>query len=235
MSLPAITLPKIELPFDIPLLLHPPVDHFVIALPIIILLLELINLILKKRAISGISLFLLLLTVVAAVSAYLTGSVDGKEAFPLLTEVAKEELKDHKLLGTYLMLFSVVVFIFKLLSMIISKGLMKALYMLILILFVVGILNQGKDGGELVYEHGVNVEKVKVLDDELFDTKEELEDLKDELKEEKASAKEETSHETEISHTETNTTSPKEADETPKKPEVEIVPMETSKPEISTH
>ena len=238
MSLPAITLPKIELPFDIPLLLHPPVDHFIIALPIIILLLELINLVLKKRAISGISLFLLLLTVVAAVAAYLTGSVDGKEAFPLLNEAAKEELKEHKLLGTYLMLFSAVVLVFKLFSMVISKRLMKVLYMLVLVLFVVGILNQGKDGGELVYEHGVNVEKVKVLDDELFDLKEELE----ELEEESTPAKEETPSDTEASHpetapakTESNTTSAEEAVESLKKPEAEIVPVETQGPEIATH
>jgi hypothetical protein len=45
MQLPQITLPQIELPFDIPVLLHPPVDHFAIALPVVILLLELMNLI----------------------------------------------------------------------------------------------------------------------------------------------------------------------------------------------
>lgn len=179
MELPALTLPEIELPFDIPLLMHPPVDHFIIALPVIILLLEVANLIVKKRAIGITSFFLLILTVVAAIAAYFTGSVDGKEAFPLLSEAAQGELKEHKLLGTYLMLFSVIVLVFKILSALISKGLMKALYLLVLILFVAGILKQGKDGGELVYTFGVNVEKVQELDDELFDAKEELEELQE--------------------------------------------------------
>ena len=184
MELPAIKLPQIELPFDIPLLMHPPIDHFLIAIPVLVLLLEIVNLIVKKRAIGVTLFFLLLLTVVVSIAAYMTGSVDGKEAYPLLSEAAQGELKAHKLLGTYLMFASVVVLVFKLLSSIIRRGLMKALYLLVLILFVVGILKQGKDGGELVYEYGVNVQKVQELDSDLDDLKEELEDLQEESKKE---------------------------------------------------
>ncbi len=54
---------------------------------------------------------------------------------------------------------------------------MKALYLLVLIVFVAGIFKQGQEGGELVYKYGMNVEQVKTLDDELFDLKEELEEL----------------------------------------------------------
>jgi uncharacterized membrane protein len=189
MELPAIKLPQIELPFDIPLLMHPPIDHFIIALPVIILLLELVNLIVKKRAIGVTSFFLLILTVVVAIAAYLTGSVDGKEAFPLLNEAAQSELKEHKLLGTYLIFVSVIVLVFKLLSSMIQRGLMKALYLFVLVLFVAGILKQGKDGGELVYEYGVNVEKVQELDSELDDLKEELEELQDDGKKDEPAVK----------------------------------------------
>jgi len=181
MELPAITLPKIELPFDIPVLLHPAVDHFLIALPVVILLLELMNLMMKKKTISGISFFLIVLTVVGTVAAYFTGLTDGKEAYPALNEAAKTALGEHKLLGTYLMFASVVVLFFKLLLMITGKGLIRGLYILILIAFVAGIFEQGEEGGELVYVHGLNVEQVKVLDDELFDLKEEIEDLNSEL------------------------------------------------------
>ena len=176
MTLPAITLPKVELPFDIPVLLHPSVDHFLIALPVVILLLELMNLMMKKKAVSGVSFFLIVLTVVASVGAYFTGIVDGKEAYPALSEAAKAALSEHKLLGTYLMLASGVVLLFKLLSMITGKRIIRVLYILILIAFVAGIFEQGEEGGELVYKYGMNVEKVKVLDDELFDLKEELEE-----------------------------------------------------------
>ncbi|MFT7824899.1 MAG: DUF2231 domain-containing protein [Sulfurimonas sp.] len=181
MNLPSISLPNIELSFGIPLLMHPPVDHFAVALPIVILLIEVINLFVKKRAISVLSLFLIVVVAVAVASAYLTGSVDGKEAYPLLSEAGQSELKEHKLLGTYLVFFASAVVFLKLLSMMLSKGLVKAFYFLILILFIAAILKQGKDGGELVYEFGANVEAVKILDDEKFDLEEELEELQEEL------------------------------------------------------
>jgi biotin-(acetyl-CoA carboxylase) ligase len=75
------------------------------------------------------------------------------------------------------MFASVVVVVFKLLSSMIKRGLMKGLYLLVLILFVAGILTQGKEGGELVYEYGVNVQKVQNLKSELDDLKEELKSL----------------------------------------------------------
>jgi uncharacterized membrane protein len=189
MELTPIKIPEIPLPFEIPALMHPPVDHFIIALPIVVLLLELVNLFAKKRAIGVVSFFLLILTVVAAVAAYLTGTVDGKAAWDLLTEVGQSELKDHKVLGTYLMLASGVVLVFKLLSSMIQRGLMKALYLFVLIFFVVGILKQGKEGGELVYKHGANVQIVKVKDDALFDCQDDLSDYVAEEKEAEEEAK----------------------------------------------
>lgn len=176
MELPEITLPKIELPFDIPVLLHPAVDHYAIALPIVILLLELINLVARKRTISILSLFFIILTILAAAAAYFTGSVDAKESFDALSEIGQAELKEHKTLGTYLMIASGLLLILKLLSMMIGRAWAQTLYLLLLIVFVAGILKQGKEGGELVYEHGANVEKVKILDDKIFDLEEALEE-----------------------------------------------------------
>lgn len=176
MELPAITLPKVELPFDIPVLLHPAVDHFIVAIPVVILLLELMNLIMKKKAVGGVSFFLIVLTVLASVGAYFTGLVDGKEAYPALSEAAKAALSEHKLLGTYLMLASGVVLFFKLLSMMTGNAIIRGLYILILIGFVAGIFKQSKEGGELVYKYGMNVESVKTLDDKIFELEEALEE-----------------------------------------------------------
>ncbi len=181
MELPALKLPTIELPFDIPTLLHPPVDHFAIAIPVLVLIIEVINLVAKKRAIGVLSFALLIIGMIAAIAAYFTGLHDGSEAFDALTQAGQAELKEHKLLGTYLMLASVVVVLFKLLSALIKRGLVKGLYLLILVLFVAGILKQGKDGGELVYKYGANVERVADLDSDLFDAKEELDELKEEM------------------------------------------------------
>jgi len=178
MKLPELTLPKIDLPFDIPVLLHPAVDHFAITLPVIVLLLEFYNLFAKKKSIGGFSFILLVLTVVAFAVAYLTGSVDAKETYDLLAPAGQEELKAHKLLGTYLLFGSVMLLVFKLLSMT-GKAYFKFLFFLVMIAFVAITFKQGKDGGELVYEYGANIEKVKDLNDDLSDAKEALEEAEE--------------------------------------------------------
>ena len=178
MQLPALTLPKIDLPFDIPVLLHPPVDHFAIALPVVILLLEFYNLFARKKSIGAFSFLLLILTVGAFAIAYLTGTTDGKEAYDLLTPEGQDAFNAHKLLGTYLLLGTVVVLFFKLLAMT-GKTYFKFFFFVVLIGLIVGTFEQGEHGGELVYKYGANVERVKTLDDELFDAKEALEEAEE--------------------------------------------------------
>ncbi len=175
MTLPELPLPKIDLPFDIPVLLHPSIDHFAIVLPVIVLLLEFYNLFAKRKSIGVFSFMLLILTVIAFAAAYFTGVVDGKEAYDLLPAEGQTELKFHKLLGTYLLVASVALLFFKLLAMT-GKKFFKVLFFLMLLGFIVVTFQQGKDGGELVYEYGANVERVKVLDDKLFDAQDALEE-----------------------------------------------------------
>ena len=189
MTLPEIPLPKVEIPFDIPVLMHPPLIHFLIAIPVVILLLEVFNLVIRKRAVGVVSFFLLILTIAAAIGAYITGLTDGKEAFPALNEVAKAALGEHKQLGAYILVGSVFLLVLKLLSMIGNKFL-KALYILILVLFIAVIFKQGKEGGDLVYKHGLNVQQVKTLDDSLFDLKEEMEELQEDFNSTKSKLKE---------------------------------------------
>ncbi len=159
MSLPNITIP-LELPIDIPVLLHPTVVHFVIAIPVIVLILELINLIIKRRTLSVLSLFLLVLVMVAMAGAYFSGVTDGKEALSLLSPEGQSELKEHKLIGIYLVYISASMVILKLLFMAFSKMVAKLFFILLLIGFIALIFIQGKDGGELVYKYGANSEAV---------------------------------------------------------------------------
>ena len=193
MILPEITLPKIDLPFDIPVFIHPSVDHFAIALPVVILLLEFYNLFAKRKSIGVFSFILLILTIVIFTAAYLTGVVDGKEAYDLLPQEGQAVLKEHKLLGTYLLLGSVLLLFLKLLAMT-GKKLLKVLFFIGLIGFILVSFEQGEEGGKLVYKYGANVERVKNIDDKLFDTQEALE----ELQEKKVSTKEEKSSDVQV-------------------------------------
>jgi uncharacterized membrane protein len=232
MELPQISLPKIDLPFDIPVLLHPPIDHFLIALPVVVLLIEVINVLLKRRVLSGLSLFLIILSVFAALGAYLTGVTDGSEAAPLLGDEAKKELLEHKLLGTYLMLFSGVLFLFKVISMLSSKAIYKVVYIALLIVFVAGLFKQGEEGGELVYEYGLNVEHVKDLDDRVYELEEALEEAKSATVVQEA--------QTQPSQTDANQTAqpqtPQKVQDTPKPLEFdEVLENEAKEPQIATH
>jgi len=186
MSLPAIPPIPLELPIDIPVLLHPAIVHFAIAIPIIVILLEFINLFFKKRALSVFSLFLIFVLAIIMVGAYFTGSVDGKETFSLLSEAGKSDLKEHKLLGTYLAYGSVVLLVVKLLFMALSNIIARIFFLLILIGFTAVTLKQGYEGGELVYKYGANNEAVANVASDKDDLKDELDELQekyDELKE----------------------------------------------------
>ncbi len=183
--LPAIDIP-ITLPFELPVLLHPPLVHFAIVLPVVILLLELVNLFMRKRAVSVVSLSLLTLLVIILFGAFFTGKVDGSEAWSAMTGDAKEVLKEHKLLGIYLAYASLVLLFLKFLN-VTKSGALKVLYMLALVGFVFATLHQGKEGGELVFKHGTNIAAMADLDEKAFDLQEELDELQeeyDELKEE---------------------------------------------------
>ena len=63
MQLPEITLTKVELTFDIIFLFHHDIFYFAIVLPVVIVLLDIMNVFLRLSSIIGLSFFLLLLNV----------------------------------------------------------------------------------------------------------------------------------------------------------------------------
>ncbi len=185
MTLPALDIP-ITLPIELPLLVHPITVHFAIVLPIVILLLELSNLVFKRRALSVTSLLFMLLVVLVYFAAFFTGKVDGSEAGPLLSAAGKEELQEHKLIGTYLVYATILLVAVKSFSMLIARGWAKGLFFLVLVLFIAASLKQGKDGGELVYEYGANNAMVSTHEDTIDDLNDKIEELEEQLEQSKA-------------------------------------------------
>ncbi len=182
MNLPLISLP-IQVPETLPLLLHPAVVHFAVVLPLVILIIELINLFTKRKSltISVYALFVLLMVVYVA--AYMTGVTDGREAGPLLNNEGAAELKEHKLLGIYLIYFALLPVVLKVMSIFVNKGWSRALYSLALVALVAFTFYQGKEGGELVYQHGANVASQQVLEDKLEELEFELEECQEQIAE----------------------------------------------------
>ena len=181
-DLPAISIPEIPLPLEIPEVIHPAIVHFAIVLPIVILLLEIYNMAAKRRTISAFSLFLLVLVAVVMLGSYLTGSVDGKAAWDMLSTDGQGDLKAHKLLGMYLVYASAFLVVLRLLVMAIRKTVAKMFFLLILVGFIALTLYQGKEGGELVYKYGANIEKVADMSSDGEDAKDELEEAEEKLK-----------------------------------------------------
>lgn len=189
MTLPNISIP-VHIPYDIPTMLHPPLVHFAVVIPILVLLFEIVNIFLNSKSLKIITSSLLFLTIIILFGAYLAGTTDGKAAIDSGNFNALSELKEHKLLGMYLFYGSIGVFIFKLLSLVINKTGFRIFYVLILLGFITGIVHQGKEGGELVYKYGANVQVQK--DDFDDDEEEKTVPVKTEQKAPEASEKQKT-------------------------------------------
>ncbi len=165
-------LPEIDLPLQVPewtilvtYLMHPSVVHFAIVLPVVILLVELINLFTQRKSLSVSVYVLYTLLVMVFISAYITGVTDGREAAPLLSDQGAEALKAHKLIGVYLVYLVLFTVALKVMSLMIGKGWGRALYSLSLIGLIASTFYQGKEGGELVYTYGANVASLQELDE----------------------------------------------------------------------
>ncbi len=231
MNLPAIDIPLklADYGIHLPVHLHPVVVHFAVSLPIILLFIEILNLFMKRRALSVTTTLLIFLIAFIFLGAYFTGKADGKEAFAYLSSAGQEELKEHKLLGIYLVYSTAVLLLFKLIAFFVKKWWSKALYLLILIGFIAVVVLQGKDGGELVYEYGANVKAVQTLEDKVEALEEEIDKLKASKNSSvQESAKEESvKEEKEAKEKEAKEKESKE--ETPKKEEAASEPKEESK------
>ena len=210
-------LDNIKLPFELPLLIHPITVHFAIAIPIVILLLEIFNLFVKRPSIDRFTTTFLFLLILIYVAAFFAGKADGSHAFSLLGKEGQEELKVHKTLGMFLVYLTVIVFLVKVVSLFVKKNWMMGIYIFLLIGFIGLALKQGKDGGELVYEYGANVEMVSKMDDKIMELEDELDECKtkleeatkkEEVKEESKTIEEKVPQEKSIEQKEQNATKP---------------------------
>jgi uncharacterized membrane protein len=157
MALPALSIPPIPLPVQIPADIHPCIIHLAVALPVVIVLMELVNLVAKKRALGVFSFFLMILTAVILFAAYLTGGVDAENAKAALTGEAKTLFEAHKLQGVYLVYGAAVLAVIKLLSVLIRKTPMRVIFLIFLLAFTALTVNTAKKGKMLVFGYGINV------------------------------------------------------------------------------
>jgi uncharacterized membrane protein len=161
MTLPEIAIPEIPIISTLPLpeLSHPVVIHFAVALPIIVILIELFNLFARKYSVGFLSFLLMALFSILLFATYLTGSGDAKLAKDMIT--ANSELsslfQQHKIEGVYIFYGSFLLLFIKIVSVMARKVAVRVLFLLFLIVYSAILFNVAYKGTKLVYEYGVNV------------------------------------------------------------------------------
>ncbi len=140
-------------------MLHPATAHFAIVLPIVASVFGLIYLFTRSEGMSKISSRVMLFAALGVIAAWYTGSQAGPDAYPLLSDEGQRELLEHKALGLYLAIAFGIIALIKLVGCKLSKFVVEAVAIVLLLGATAAVLNQGKDGGELTYEYGAGVDK----------------------------------------------------------------------------
>ena len=140
-------------------MLHPPMTHFAVVLPIISLVIGLAYLYKPTEIMSKISTRFMLFASIFMIAAFFTGKSDGSDAYMLLSGDGQALLKEHKELGLYILISMLVITAIKVFGC--TKKIFRAEVVSIVLLAVVAgtTLYQGKMGGDITYKYGANVEK----------------------------------------------------------------------------
>jgi uncharacterized membrane protein len=139
-----------------PYQLHPVVDHFSVALLFVAVLIDLFAGSAPNRIwLRYTALLLMILGAIAAGASYLTGDMEADRIWNALGDPAKEVLKRHAELGTYLAITFGVLALWRI--MIQAFGFMagsRAIYLIVAFLAIIVLGYQSHLGGVLVYEYG---------------------------------------------------------------------------------
>lgn len=140
------------------LLLHPPLVHFAIVLPVIALFFQIAYSVTSNQTYSKCSVSALAVAAVVMVAAWYTGGLQGQDVYPMLSDAGQESLKAHKNLGLYLMAGAIVLSLIKFYAYRIKSVALETLILIGLLVMTSGLMYQGLIGGDVVYKYGGGVE-----------------------------------------------------------------------------
>ena len=140
------------------LLLHPPLVHFAIVLPMVALIFQLAYSVSNNYAYSQWSSYILMIAAVFMSAAWFTGGMQGEDVYPLLSEEGQSLLKQHKNLGFYIMLMTIVLAMAKFIACKSRTVFLETIVLIGLLGISSVVAYQGFIGGDVVYKHGGGVE-----------------------------------------------------------------------------
>ena len=139
-------------------LLHPPLVHFAIVLPMVTLIFQLAYSVTNNYIYSQWSARLLILSGLVMIAAWWTGGLEGQDVYPMLSELGQESLKEHKAFGFYIMIATSVLAVLKLVACKTRNVVLETIVFIGLLGTTSALAYQGLLGGDVVYKHGANVQ-----------------------------------------------------------------------------
>ena len=141
-----------------PTLLHPPLVHFAIVLPLVALIFQLAFSVTNNYNYSQWSTRILFVAALVMVGTWYTGGLEGQDVYPLLSENGQEVLKSHKNLGLYIMIATIALAIVKFVACKSRNVILETIVFIGLLAVTSSLAYQGLLGGDVVYKHGGGVQ-----------------------------------------------------------------------------
>jgi len=148
------------------MMLHPATAHFAMVLPVVASAFSLVYLARREKELAKISSILTLFAAIAVIGVWYTGSQAGPEIWNFLSEEGQHALVEHKTLGLYLAIGFGIIAVLKMAGCRLKIFALEAVAIVLLLIGTAAVFNQGKDGGELVYQHGTPF-KAYLIEDSL--------------------------------------------------------------------
>jgi len=136
------------------MMIHPATAHFAMVLPVVASILGVVYLLSREEIMSKVAARATLAAALAMIAAWYTGTQAGPEIYNFLSEAGKEELREHKALGTYLAIAMGIIALIQIAGCRMRKFGLELLAIVLLIGAMATTFKQGKDGGEIVYNYG---------------------------------------------------------------------------------
>lgn len=162
------------------LLLHPPLVHFAIVLPLVALFFQISYSVSNNYIYSQWASRILIIAAMFMLAAWYTGGLQGQDVYPFLSDEGQTVLKQHKDIGLYLMVVTIILAIVKFIACKTRHVVLETIVLIGLLAASSGLAYQGFIGGDVVYKYGGGVENHSDGMDCLAD----LEELEDEEEEE---------------------------------------------------
>lgn len=145
--------------------LHPPFVHFVVALPVAAFFSQMTYLATRETGYSKAAFRIMAMTFLASLFALYTGMSDAQRVLDghHLLPAGLSLLATHKTLGIITVVLLLVTTIIKWLAVSRDSLPLEKVAVLFIVLTVLTVLYQGRQGGTLVYQHGGGI-ATKVID-----------------------------------------------------------------------